>query len=172
MGVKTIEDSEGNDVKLVKMRNPWGAETYHSDYSDESALWTDAMRKSAGSVSLNDGEFFVPISIYKKYTGYTQINFNVDNITRAHHLTLNDEKNNGTGRYYCKECTFHKYRIISEIDQTVHVKVGTWDARQTPSSCKSQFAKDEVYSYSHKAWHYAWFNGGDYGSRISANMWK
>ena len=45
MGVVKIADDSGTDVRLVKMRNPWGTEKYHSDYSDSSSKWTsDAMR--------------------------------------------------------------------------------------------------------------------------------
>ena len=45
LGVKEIKDDSGNDVKLVKIRNPWGTEKYHDDYSDSSPKWTsDAMR--------------------------------------------------------------------------------------------------------------------------------
>lgn len=40
LGVVKIKDDAGKEVKLVKMRNPWGAEYYHSDYSDSSSKWT------------------------------------------------------------------------------------------------------------------------------------
>ena len=130
--MKELEKEDGTVVKLVKLRNPWGTETYHSDYSDESLLWTDKLREDAGSVVSNDGEFFIPINLYKSQVGYTQINFNVDKISRTHHLTLNDERNNGTGTRYCKQCTRHIYAIKSETDQDVNVMIGTWDARGTP----------------------------------------
>ena len=45
MGVKELTKEDGSVIKLVKMRNPWGSETYHSDYSDSSDLWTDALRE-------------------------------------------------------------------------------------------------------------------------------
>ena len=71
LGVKELEKEDGTVVKLVKLRNPWGTETYHSDYSDESLLWTDKLREDAGSVVSNDGEFFIPINLYKTQIGYT-----------------------------------------------------------------------------------------------------
>ena len=114
----TIQDASGNDVRLVKMRNPWGTEKYHSDYSDSSSLWTDASRAKAGSAkkAKNDGEFFVPIDIYLKYVAYTQINFNMDNVTEAHHLTLNAPKNNKTGKYFCSDCTWYKFNVTTAKD--------------------------------------------------------
>ena len=74
----------------------------------------------------------MPINLYKSEVGYTQINMNADNISRTHHLTLGDERNNGTGKTYCRECTRHIFAIKSETDQDVNVMVGTWDARGTP----------------------------------------
>ena len=86
-----IKDDSGKDVKLVKIRNPWGTEGYKGDYSDSSAKWTsDAMKKRAGMVKANDGEFFMPIDLYKKYMSDTTISSNMDKVTSAHHLTLND----------------------------------------------------------------------------------
>ena len=45
LGVKELTDADGKAIRLVKMRNPWGSETYNSDYSDNSPLWTDDLRK-------------------------------------------------------------------------------------------------------------------------------
>ena len=114
LGVKKIKDDSGKDVKLVKIRNPWGREGYKGDYSDSSAKWTsDAMRKRAGSVNRNDGEFFMPIDLYKKWMYDTMVNFNMDKVTSAHHLTLNAPKNNGTGKYYCTKCTYYKFDVTT-----------------------------------------------------------
>ena len=38
-----------NEQRLVKVRNPWGWERYDCDYSDESKLWTPALREEAGA---------------------------------------------------------------------------------------------------------------------------
>ena len=66
MGVKKITDDSGKEIKLVKVRNPWGTEKYTGDYSDKSTKWTsDAMRTRAGLVKANDGEFFMPINLYR-----------------------------------------------------------------------------------------------------------
>lgn len=66
LGPIVLTDEAGNEIKLIKMRNPWGAEDYDGAYSDKSSLWTDALRKQAGSVIANDGEFFIPLADYKK----------------------------------------------------------------------------------------------------------
>jgi hypothetical protein len=111
----------------------------------------------AGSTNKNDGEFFMTIEDYRSNVSYTKVNYNADNLSRAHHLTLDDAKNNSTGSIFCKECTAHSYTLKSETDQTVRVVGHTWDGRGTPNSCKAQYAKDGQYL---KAYHYGWLNGG------------
>ena len=61
MGVKNLHNFDGESIRLVKIRNPWGKETFNGDWSDESGLWTPGLRQQAGSVVLNDGEFFMSI---------------------------------------------------------------------------------------------------------------
>ena len=46
LGTKQITDKrDGSIIQLVKIRNPWGMERYHGDYSDNSDKWTDDLRK-------------------------------------------------------------------------------------------------------------------------------
>jgi hypothetical protein len=106
LGVKKITDDSGKEVKLVKVRNPWGSEKYNGDYSDSSKLWTsDAMRKRAGSVVGNDGEFFMPIDLYRKHFKSTSVSYNMDKVTSAHHLTLNGPKKQTGQHIYCANCS-------------------------------------------------------------------
>lgn len=114
LSVIKIKDDSGTEVKLVKVRNPWGTENYKGDYSDSSAKWTsEAMKTRAGMVKANDGEFFMPIDLYKKWMSDTTINFNMDKVTTAHHLTLNAPKNNNTGKIYCTTCTYYKFNVTT-----------------------------------------------------------
>jgi len=43
------------------MRNPWGNEKYHGEWSDHSSLWTPEYKKQAGYINGDDGIFFVPL---------------------------------------------------------------------------------------------------------------
>ena len=40
LGVKKINDDAGNEVRLVKLRDPYSTDKYDGDYSDNSPLWT------------------------------------------------------------------------------------------------------------------------------------
>ena len=136
MGVKKITDDSGKEVKLVKVRNPWGTEKYNGDYSDSSAKWTsDAMRKRAGLVKANDGEFFMPINLYRTNFESTSVSYNMDNVTSAHHLTLNGPKKQTGTSVFCPTCSIHKYNITTAKDQKVNLRASTWDARGLPATC-------------------------------------
>lgn len=60
-----LKDPSGKVVHtLAQVRNPWGHEKYHGDWSDYSPLWTDDFKKQANYALVNDGKFFMP---YKNY---------------------------------------------------------------------------------------------------------
>lgn len=55
----------GQNVQLMKMRNPWGKQgEWTGDWSDESDLWTDEYREICGSSIGDDGIFFIPLENY------------------------------------------------------------------------------------------------------------
>ena len=111
LGVVTLSDAAG--TKLVKIRNQEG-ETYKGDWSDKSAKWTPALRKEAGSTIADDGEYFISHTDYKKYFTVTQINYNIDKMSRAHFLILNDPSTNTRQGGKCKgTCSYHKFFIKS-----------------------------------------------------------
>lgn len=36
---------EGNNVRLLRLRNPWGSGEWQGDWSDKSTMWTPALKK-------------------------------------------------------------------------------------------------------------------------------
>ena len=66
----------------------------------------------------------------------------MDNVTSAHHLTLNSPRNNSTGIAYCPTCTYYKFNVTTATNQKVNMKVATWDGRALPPTCKAQFETD------------------------------
>jgi hypothetical protein len=57
--------AEYKQVKLVKIRNPWGAEKYTGPWSDKSTMWTTEARAALGSVDKDDGIFWMNLSTFK-----------------------------------------------------------------------------------------------------------
>ena len=137
---KVVTDAAGKKIKLLKMRNPWAGngdeedtkkEEYIGPYSDSSKLWTADLKKQAGYVNAQDGVFFMPYKLFFKEFAETHINFNVDKMSRAHFLVLNDT-NKETREWGTKcngICSFHKFTIKSKTTQTVYVKGSTWEKR-------------------------------------------
>jgi len=51
---------QGQNVRLCKLRNPWGSGEWKGDWSDNSAKWTPALRERFGIKKADDGEFSMP----------------------------------------------------------------------------------------------------------------
>jgi len=55
-----IQVKEGQGVKLLNIRNPWGQFEWNGDWSDHSDLWTDEMIEEFNPVLQdNDGSFWI-----------------------------------------------------------------------------------------------------------------
>ena len=60
-------------IKLLKLRNPWGSYEWKGDFSDDSPLWTNELRKLVNFQSKDDGIFYMKIEDFLKYFPYTFI---------------------------------------------------------------------------------------------------
>ena len=48
-----------NGVNVLKLRNPWGQGEWKGDWSDESSLWNDKLKREAGWTNIDDGTFYM-----------------------------------------------------------------------------------------------------------------
>lgn len=48
----------------MRMRNPWGVESYFGDWGDRSDKWTEQYKQEAGYVDDNDGAWFISAEDY------------------------------------------------------------------------------------------------------------
>ena len=107
-----------NKQRLVKIRNPWGEETFKGAWSDSSAKWTDKLKKEVGLINTKkDGIFYMAIEDYQKQFEETQINYNPKGMSQASFLRLNDNK---TGAVDCAtksaKCGRHTLTLKSDVD--------------------------------------------------------
>ena len=67
--------SEEHELRLVKLRNPWGHTEFKWDHSDEDlAFWTPAMKKELNhSPNSKDGVFFMNFEDYLHLFDHTCI---------------------------------------------------------------------------------------------------
>lgn len=54
-----VKDKDGKTVDLCQLRNPWGNFEWSGRWSDNSAEWTDELRKELGVVRADDGLFWM-----------------------------------------------------------------------------------------------------------------
>ena len=66
IGIYTVK-SEGKEVDLIKLRNPWGCKEWNGDWSDKSSKWTDEIKKQLNFNNSDDGEFYMEFKEYLKF---------------------------------------------------------------------------------------------------------
>jgi len=85
---------QGNNIRLVRVRNPWGHKEWTGDWSDSSSCWNDDLKQVFHHVSADDGAFYISIEDFFKFFERTYIchilyNFHTYSITISKE-TLND----------------------------------------------------------------------------------
>ena len=136
LGIHTLS----NGVRLVKIRNPWGKETFKGAWSDTSALWTDEHAKKVGlKKTLNDGIFHMSIEDYAKKFELTDINYNTKGMHQASFVSLDDlkKKVDACQLEWGDKCRRHTLTLKSDVDQTVWLSAHTWDLRTLPKKCQT-----------------------------------
>lgn len=58
---------EGNQLRLVKLRNPWGHFSWKGDWSDDSSLWTSELRAMLMPRGADEGVFWMCFEDVIKY---------------------------------------------------------------------------------------------------------
>ena len=123
-------------AKIIKLRDPWGIDRYHCDYSDDSDLWTAQTRAEAGIFPSIEGIIFLDLETYHKHGATTVISFDTSEWYSDHFLMLDDQTYNpGTWSWCGKTCTRHEIDITSSVDQEVYVTAHTWEKRSYPKEC-------------------------------------
>ncbi len=89
-----------NGAKLVKLRNPWGEDSrQRGDYSDNSNLWTDALKQEAGFTAANDGITWMTIADFRRQFSYSMVNLDTTDMHHAAFLKLDDRSTDRPGDY-------------------------------------------------------------------------
>lgn len=71
-----IDDIQVKDeVKLVKLRNPWGYYEWIGEWSDSSESWNEYLKNKYQVIEKDDGIFHMSIIDYQKYFEYTNISY-------------------------------------------------------------------------------------------------
>lgn len=85
----TVKLSDG--TKLIRIRNPWGSEWFHGDWSDYSGKWNDQYKKEAGYVKGDDGLWFISADDYHSSFATTTINQDIDGWHQSYFAVLDQD---------------------------------------------------------------------------------
>jgi len=66
-------EHNGQNVRLLQMKNPWGTGEYTGPWSDNWEGWTPELKKKLNHESKDDGIFFIPFDEYIKMYSKTTI---------------------------------------------------------------------------------------------------
>lgn len=58
---------DGQEMRFVKLRNPWGRGEWNGAWGDKSDLWTDEAKEKLGWTDADDGSFFMVWSDYLEH---------------------------------------------------------------------------------------------------------
>ncbi|KRX00415.1 hypothetical protein PPERSA_03636 [Pseudocohnilembus persalinus] len=70
-----VQDNEGNECRILKLRNPWGSHEWTGKFSDNSEAWRPEDKEKYDVKHRDDGIFWIPIEDYCKLYAETTINF-------------------------------------------------------------------------------------------------
>lgn len=63
-----IVDQDGQNVKLLNLRNPWGTFEWNGDWSDKSDKWTPELKQQVDlKENSDDGLFWISLDDFKNY---------------------------------------------------------------------------------------------------------
>lgn len=62
-----LDVTDVNGLRLVRLRNPWGCFSWNGDWSDNSKLWTPALKDRLMPHGDGDGLFWMSFSDMMKY---------------------------------------------------------------------------------------------------------
>lgn len=148
------ETSDG--LKMVRLRNPWGKDSYHGKYSDHStasADWTPELRTELNySPDEHDGVIWMEYDYYLKEVSFTMIGEDTDGWFNSAYLKLDDNSLENDSSYagefsWCgQDCTRHRMNVKSTVKQQVYLSGHTWDNKVYPQTGACLYALQYVHS--------------------------
>ena len=96
LAIYQIQDSQGNNVYLFRLRNPWSKGEWNGDWSDKSSLWNSSSKSKVNFADKEDGIFFMSDNDFFKYFKHVEICYLLygANISK---FTLTGEEKNTNG---------------------------------------------------------------------------
>jgi calpain-15 len=103
-------ESNGQPLRLCKLRNPWGHKEWTGDWSDESSLWTPELKEKLDVSVADDGIFYMSWKDYIDNYKRTSVCINHNLVDYKHSFIYHDFKKQG------EELSIFRFHIEEDID--------------------------------------------------------
>lgn len=120
LDLTTVKTASGKQQRLVQLRNPWGTFEWNGDYSDNSPLWTDALRKQLKVEVKDDGVFWMPFERFiENYEGVGVLKIEKDYIFHSARLKRTGPQDTVKLLKLHVEAATHAYLSLDQIDAKI-----------------------------------------------------
>ena len=96
LAIYQVQDKEGKNVYLFKLRNPWSKGEWNGDWSDKSSSWDDKLKTQVGFINKEDGIFFISDNDFFKFFKHVEICYLLYD-AKMNKLTITGEEKNKNG---------------------------------------------------------------------------
>ena len=96
LAIFQVQDSEGNNVYLFKLRNPWSLGEWNGDWSDKSNKWDSNTKNKVKFSDKQDGMFYMSDNDFFKYFKHVEICYLLYGANMSR-FSLTDEEKNKNG---------------------------------------------------------------------------
>ena len=143
-----------NGEKLVRIRNPWGKDSYRGQYGADSPKWTSALEKEVPDAkNADDGYEYLPIAQFKVSFERLAANHNAEKMKMDYYMMLDDKSKNkpkaGVQTQISDSCgancLLHEVTVVSSKAQKVWVQLNLWNEKTMGKDCPKD-AKDKYHT--------------------------
>lgn len=136
-----------NDLKLYRVRNPWGSEGYHGPWSDKSDLWDEDTKRKVDYLDKNDGLFFIDHNQFHHEFKAAVVHFDTTKMKQAYYLVSNDASTRPSTARRCRGCILHSFTVTSPVTQNIYLNFHVWPHRSYPEDCKGAWRGKHRFRY-------------------------
>lgn len=134
-------DINGNTVRLVKLRNPWGSGEWNGDWCDASPLWTEELRNQVGfDGNRDDGIFWMDFNDFKEVFGFWSVNKTLEEPKYSYMMMQSRYKTLSQFRERYKRPDFHLTRIKVTRKGMHTIAVSQFGSRLLPRRAPYKYA--------------------------------
>ena len=92
VGAYSIKDAAGTVTnRLIRIRNPWGSDSYTGPWYDGDSRWTAAIKAQVPYANSNEGYFFIEVNDFILGFYYFTINYMRDTWRTNYYEKLSDD---------------------------------------------------------------------------------